>query len=130
MNSFVYFRKITRIYTTRAMGPYEELPFFFGHINFNFLDCPRPATLQDLKYCSHVYGVTTLSPGSSQLPPEELGYIFTKRINEDIDPAVFSTLSFPAWYAFEVSTSVVSSPSSLTDLTKQTPTYVYFMTLV
>jgi hypothetical protein len=86
------------------MGPYEEFPLFFGHLNIAFFENPPLSGTRRVQFCSHAYGILTLSPGSSQLPPEELGDIFANRILQYVDPAVFSSTSFPSWFAFETAT--------------------------
>jgi hypothetical protein len=111
------------------MRPYEELPFFFGHINFAFFECPF-ATSQRLEFCAHVYGVVTLSPGSSQLSPEELGDIFVNRIGMEIDPAVFSALSFPSWFAFEATTGVPNSASTTRKIISEYVNYSWVFVFV
>jgi hypothetical protein len=76
---------------------------FFGHINnvpFKSLD-PHPRT-QALKYCAHVYDGVSFSPGSSQLSPDELQYVFTTYMRVEIDAAIFSCVSFPSWFSIQV----------------------------
>ncbi len=87
-----------------SIGPKQEvvLPVFFGHLNVPFtFPNPHPRS-QALMFCGHVYDGVKFSPGSSQLPPDELQDIFSRYIGEESDAAIFSCFSFPAWFSFEI----------------------------
>jgi hypothetical protein len=105
---------ITRIYTSRAMGPYEDFSIFFGHINFVFSEDISCASTPVREFCSSAYGHVKLSPGSSQLPPDEIGDILVNRLEMFDDPAIFSALSFPSWFVMETNTSAASTQDVVT----------------
>jgi hypothetical protein len=106
------------------MGPYEEFPIFFGHLNFIFHEAPLPEASQSLQFCASAYGIVTLSPGSSQLPPDVLGDILRNRLSTEVDPAVFSASSFPSWFALNVQTT--TTPNVNLVIKKPAPMYVDF----
>ncbi len=81
----------------------EPLPIFFGHVFFPFAADDDHAASQQLLFCGHVYDGVKLSPGSSQLPPEELQDIFLNQLdNMRIDAAIFSSTSFQSWFSIEI----------------------------
>ncbi len=100
---YLRLRIVTRRSSPTSYGsptPHETLPVFFGHIYLEFASIRSflPKS-QSLEYCGHIYGprAIKLSPGSSQLSPNEIQLI-SDRLGYVDDAAIFSASSFPSWF--------------------------------
>jgi hypothetical protein len=56
---------------------------------------------QSLQFCAHVYDGVSLSPGSSQLPLDQLQDTFARRLKSNLDAKVFLCDSFPSEFVWD-----------------------------
>jgi hypothetical protein len=98
---------VTRIHNATASNtalPHDSRPVFFGHIflSFETIDQKWLSSPRSLEFCGHVYDGIKLSPGSSQLSPDEIQFIFMHSLGYKDDAAIFSSTSFPAWFSIVI----------------------------